>query len=87
MAWKPSGRPHVRQQRDTWVVRIDGIDTEIGKSRPRQLGAYTSKRAATNAASEFAAQRETGGDRRTVGAFVTKWAASRVDVAANARDQ
>lgn len=58
-----------------------------GRSRPRQLGTYTSKRAATKAATEFAAQRETGGDRRTVGAFVTKWAASRVDVAANTRQQ
>ena len=87
MAWKPSGQPHVRSQRDKWVVRIDGIDTETGKGRPRQLGTYTSKRAATKAASEFAAQRDTGGDRRTVGAFVTKWAAGRVDVAENTREQ
>ena len=87
MAWKPSGQPQVRQQRDKWVVRIDGIDTESGKSWPRQLGTYPSKRAATKAATEFAAQHETGGDRRTVGAVVTKWAASRVDVAANTREQ
>ena len=54
-----SGQPHVRSQRDKWVVRIDGIDTETGNSRPRQLGTYTSKRAATRAASEFASQRDT----------------------------
>jgi integrase len=87
MAWKPSGQPHVRSQRDKWVVRIDGIDTETGNSRPRQLGTYTSKRAATRAASEFASHRDTGGDRGTVGALVTKWAAGRVDVAENTREQ
>ncbi len=37
-------RPTVRQQRDKWVVRVDGIDTETGKQRPRQLGTYLSKR-------------------------------------------
>jgi hypothetical protein len=32
MAWKSSsGRPQVREQRDKWVVRIDGIDTASGK--------------------------------------------------------
>ena len=31
MAWKSTGRPTVRQQRDKWVVRVDGIDTETGK--------------------------------------------------------
>ncbi len=38
MAWKSTGRPTVNQQRDTWVVRVDGIDTESAKDRPRQLG-------------------------------------------------
>lgn len=87
MAWKPSGQPHVRSRRDKWVVRIDGIDSETGKGRPRQLRTHTPKRAATKAASEFAAQRDTGGGRRIVGAFVTKWAAGRVDVAENTREQ
>ena len=40
LAWKPTGRPTVRQQRDKWVVRVDGIDTETGKHRPRQLGTF-----------------------------------------------
>ena len=38
MAWKPTGHPAVRRQRDKWVVRVDGIDTVTGKRRPRQLG-------------------------------------------------
>jgi hypothetical protein len=33
MAWKPTGRPMMRQQRDRWVVRVDGLDTETGKPR------------------------------------------------------
>ena len=27
MAWKATGQPTVRKQRDRWVVRVDGIDT------------------------------------------------------------
>ena len=46
MAWKATGAPVVRRQRDRWVVRVDGIDTETGKHRPRQLGTYSSKRSA-----------------------------------------
>ena len=40
MAWKATGQPTVRKQRDKWVVRVDGIDTATGKHRPRQLGTY-----------------------------------------------
>ena len=46
MGWKATGAPVVRRQRDRWVVRVDGIDTETGKHRPRQLGTYASKRSA-----------------------------------------
>ena len=81
------GRPTVREQRNKWVVRIDGVDTETGKVRPRQLATYTSKRAATTAASQFASDGDTGGDRRTVGHVVEKWAATRVHVAGNTRQQ
>ena len=38
MGWKATGQPTVRQQRDKWVVRVDGIDTETGRVRPRQIG-------------------------------------------------
>ena len=38
MAWKATGQPTVRKQRDRWVVRVDGIDTATGKHRPKQLG-------------------------------------------------
>ena len=33
MVWKATGRPTVRQQRDKWVVGVDGFDTETGKVR------------------------------------------------------
>ena len=51
MAWKPTGRPTLRQQREKWVVRVDGIDTESGKHRPRQLGTFTSRSERAGAAS------------------------------------
>ena len=38
MGWKATGEPVVRQQRGKWTVRVDGIDTETGHQRPRQLG-------------------------------------------------
>jgi integrase len=50
MAWKATGQPTVREQRDKWVVRVDGIDTATGKHRPRQLGTYASQRSALSAA-------------------------------------
>ena len=85
MGWKPTGQPTVRRQRDRWVVRVDGIDSETGKHRPRQLGTYSSRRSAQAAASSFAAAGEFGGERGTVGLLVEEWAASRVDVGANTR--
>ena len=87
MAWKPTGRPVVRQQRDRWVVRIDGIDTASGLVRPRQLGTFRSKRAAQQVATDHAAAGEVGSDRSTVGYVVTQWAASRTDVGSKARSQ
>ena len=70
MAWKPTGRPVVRRQRERWVVRVDGIDTETGKHRPRQLGTYASRRSAQAAASSFTASGEVGSDRGTIGHLV-----------------
>jgi hypothetical protein len=87
MAWKATGKPTVQKQRDRFVVRVDGIDTQTGKRRPRQLGSYSSKRAAQTAALEFTAARDVASDRRTVGELVERtdiarwlesWAASRV---------
>ena len=43
MGWKPTGEPTVRKQRDKWTVRVEGIDTETGKVRPRQIGTYPSQ--------------------------------------------
>lgn len=45
MAWKPTGRPTVRQQREKWVVRVDGIDTETGKHRLSTVTAKIGRRA------------------------------------------
>jgi len=87
MAWKPTGRPTVRQQRDKWVVRVDGIDPETGKHRPRQLGTFGSRRAAQSAATGFAAGGEVGAQQGSVGHLVEQWAAGRVDVSAKARLQ
>ncbi|MGB8860458.1 MAG: site-specific integrase [Ilumatobacteraceae bacterium] len=87
MAWKPTGRPLVRQQRDKWVVRVDGLDTETSKPRPRQLGTYKSRRAAQMAATEFAAAGDTGTDRSSVGFLVDQWVASRTDVASKTKMQ
>ena len=91
MAWKSTGRPTVRQQRDKWVVRVDGIDTETGKDRPRQLGTYPSQRAARRALAELLergdAESAVRADKGTVGEFVDAWAAAKVDVSPKGRQQ
>ncbi len=87
MVWKPTGRPTVRQQRARWVVRVDGIDTESGKHRPRQLGTFTSRRSAQRAVSAFAESGDVGSDHGTVGALVDTWVAGRVHVSAKSRMQ
>ena len=87
MGWKATGRPTVRKQRDRWVVRVDGIDTETGKARPRQLGTYPSQRAGRAAA---AAAIETGHDRPergTVAQLLDEWVASRTHVSPNQAQQ
>ncbi len=87
MTWKPTGHPVVHQQRDRWVVRVNGIETSSGKARPRQLGTFRSRRAAQTAASEFGASGEVGSDRSTVGSVVTRWAESRTDIGNKSRLQ
>jgi integrase len=87
MGWKQISQPSVREQRGRWVVRVDGIDTTSGKPRPRQLGTYTSKRAAQTAATTAAASGSAGAGRGTVGWLVDRWVASRTDVAAKTRLQ
>jgi integrase len=87
MAWKPTGRPTVRRQRDKWVVRVDGIDTVTGNHRPRQLGTFASQRSAQRAASSFTASGDIGSERGTVGQLVEQWVASRVDVTGQTRMQ
>ena len=80
MGWKASGQPTVRKQRDKWVVRLDGIDTETGQHRPRQLGTYASQRSARTAAAKFTAEGAEGGTKGTVGWLVDRWVAAKVDI-------
>lgn len=87
MAWKASGQPTVRIQRDKWVVRVDGLDTETGRARPRQLGTFASQRSARAAAAKFTAAGDVGGERGTVGELVRRWVTSRLDVSAKTRLQ
>ncbi|MBA2283642.1 MAG: site-specific integrase [Acidimicrobiia bacterium] len=68
-------------------MRVDGVDTETGKHRPRQLGTYPSQRAAKTAASKAAADADVGGERGTLGWLVDRWVASRTDVGEGTRSQ
>ena len=86
MGWKATGEPTVRQQRSKWVVRIDGIDTETGRHRPRQVGTYESRRAALNATRAAVAEGRTI-ERGTVAWLVRRYVASRNDVSLKAREQ
>ena len=86
MGWKATGQPTVRKQRDKWVVRVDGIDTETGNHRPRQLGTYGSQRSALAAARSVSVQ-ERAASRDTVGWLVRRYVASRTDVTLKAREQ
>jgi hypothetical protein len=86
MAWKATGQPTVREQRDKWVVRVDGIDTATGKHRPRQLGTYASQRSA-NAAARSMKTEDRSTERGTVSWLVRRYVASRTDITVKARQQ
>ena len=81
---RPTDGPPAREK---WVVRVDGIDTESGKHRPRQLGTFTSRRSAQRTASAFTESGDVGSDHGTVGALVDSWVAGRVHVSAKSRMQ
>ena len=88
MAWRATADPAVRQQRGKWVVRVDGVDTATGKSRPRQLGTYPSRRAAQRALTTLMADGAGAQiERGTVAWLVDRWVASRTDVGPKAREQ
>ncbi len=86
MGWKATGLPTVRKQREKWAVRVDGIDTETGKHRPRQIGTYASQRAATAAARAAAITPQTT-TRDSVSWLVRRYVASRTDLTLKAREQ
>lgn len=86
MGWKATGEPTVRRQRDKWVVRVDGIDTETGRHRPRQLGTYQSQRAAVAATRATLLEGQVS-VRGTLGSLVKRYVASRTDLSVKAREQ
>jgi integrase len=87
MPWKQTGHPTVQKQRERWVVRVPGIDTETGKRHPRQLGTFRSRRAAQSAATSFAASGDTASKRGTVARLVDRWVAGKIDVSNKTRQQ
>jgi integrase len=86
MAWKATGQPTVRRQRDKWVVRVDGIDTATGKHRPRQLGTYPSQRSALTAARSMKAS-DTSTEKGTVSWLVRRYVAGRTDITVKSQEQ
>ena len=86
MAWKATGQPTVRKQRDKWVVRVDGIDTTTGKHRPRQVGTYASQRSALAAARSMRAE-DRSTERGTVSWLVRRYVAGRTDITVKAQEQ
>jgi len=86
MAWKPTGSPLVRKQRDKWVVRVDGVDTGTGKHKPKQLGTYKSQRSALKAAREMKVEGVVA-DKGTVSWLVRRYVAGRTDITPKAQEQ
>jgi integrase len=87
IVWKQSGQPTVQRHRERWVVRVEGIDTETGHRRPRQVGTFSSRRSAQAAATSFAASGELASDRDSVGHLVDQWVAGKLDVSSKTRLQ
>lgn len=90
MAWMSTGRPMVRQQRER-VVRVDGIDTDTIKDRPRQLGTYTSQRAARRAVADLLelgdVESAVRAEKGTVARVHRLLGGRQVDVSAKSRQQ
>ena len=86
MAWKATGQPTVRKQRDKWVVRVDGIDTATGKHRPKQVGTYLSQRSAQAAARKIRSE-NVSVERGTVGWLVHRWVASKTNLTVKPRER
>lgn len=86
MAWKSTGSPTVRKQRDKWVVRVDGLDTVTGKHKPKQLGTYKSQRSALAAARDMKTE-DALADKGTVSWLVRRYVAGRTDITPKAQEQ
>ena len=86
MAWKSTGSPTVRKQRDKWVVRVDGLDTVTGKHKPKQLGTFKSQRSALAAARDVKTE-DALADKGTVSWLVRRYVAGRTDITPKAQEQ
>jgi len=86
MAWKATGSPTVRKQRDKWVVRVDGIDTVTGKHKPKQQGTFKSQRSALAAARDVKTE-DALADKGTVSWLVRRYVAGRTDITPKAQEQ
>ena len=86
MAWKATGLPTVRKQRDKWVVRVDGLDTVTGKHKPKQLGTFKSQRSALAAARDVKTE-DALADKGTVSWLVRRYVAGRTDITPKAQEQ
>ena len=87
MGWKATGEPTVRRQRDKWVVRVEGIDIETGRVRPRQIGTYPSQRAARSAATKAISNGDGPVARGNLAWLLDRWVASRTDISAKSKLQ
>ena len=86
MAWKATGLPTVRKQRDKWVVRVDGLDTVTEKHKPKQLGTYKSQRTALAAAQDMKTE-DALAAKGTVSWLARRYVAGRTDITPKAQEQ
>ena len=86
MAWKATGLPTVRKQRDKWVVRVDGLDTVTEKHKPKQLGTYKSQRSALAAARDMKTE-DALAAKGTVSWLARRYVAGRTDITPKAQEQ
>ena len=71
MEWVQVGEPEVQRQRGKWVVRQGGYDRSTGRRRVKQLGTFSTKRAAV-AHQRAVAEGRAGSEGETLREFLEK---------------
>ena len=71
MEWVQVGEPEVHRQRGKWVVRQGGYDPATGRRRVKQLGTFSTKRAAV-ARQKAVAEGRAGSEGETLREFLEK---------------